>query len=46
MTGFKYVVVALKKGWAVQNSRTMAILSTHMTEREAQRVAKVLNGLA
>lgn len=42
----KYKVIKVKIGWVVQNSYTWTVLSTHNTEKEALRVAKVLNGHA
>lgn len=38
-----YLVIKIKRGWAVQNSNTFVVSHTCKTEAEANRVAEKLN---
>lgn len=43
MNTLKYLVIATKAGWIVQNQNTHHVVSIHTTEYEALKVAHVLN---
>jgi len=42
----KFQVIKLKKGYAVQNTQTMTIISTYSTQIQAQTVVNKLNGVS
>lgn len=38
-----YIVIELKRGWAVQHTKTFRIVSTGLSELQAIRICETLN---
>ena len=38
-----YIVIELKRGWAVQHTRTFSIVATGLSELQAIRICDTLN---